>query len=239
MKLIVSFILAISLLSTSCSINCITGSGNNITKEYDISGFNAIKIGGSYDLILTQDSIYSVTIQGDDNIIERLEVEEINGTLRVKSKDNLCFNFKNNIILTVSAPNINTLETSGSARISSTNTLNVDNFSVSSSGSSKIDLNIQANEVETITSGSGSITFTGSANTFNVKVSGSGKVNAPDFAVNNCTVNTSGSANLVLNVSDKLDVRSSGSSKVRYVGSPVSVSQNISGSGSVKPLENQ
>lgn len=239
MKRISLILLVAVFATTSCSVNCITGSGNAITQDYDATNFESIKIGGSYDLILTQDSIYSVTLTGDDNIIDRMEVEVNNGTLQIKSKDQFCFNFKNKMILAVSAPSIQSLDISGSANITATNAIQTENFKINSSGSTKMDLDLIANDVETTISGSGNISLRGSANNMRIKISGSGKMQAKDFVVNTCKVSNSGSADLVLHVTGNLDVSSSGSSKVRYLGFPASVTQSISGSGSVKPLENQ
>ncbi|MBC8035486.1 MAG: DUF2807 domain-containing protein [Chitinophagaceae bacterium] len=104
------------------------------------------------------------------------------------------------------------------------------------SGGSKVDLDLETESLEASASGSSDFAFQGSAKSLRINTSGSGSVEAGDFKVDECFIETSGNSNIRVNVVDELTINSSGSSDVEYKGNP-RVTNKQSGASSVKKIE--
>lgn len=103
------------------------------------------------------------------------------------------------------------------------------------SGASKIQGKLKAAAVKFTASGVSAVELTGSAESFNVDVAGTSKVQAGDFTVKTATIESSGTSNITVNVTDALKVNSSGASAVNYKGSPTMDVSN-SGASRVKKI---
>ena len=81
-------------------------------------------------------------------------------------------------------------------------------------------------------SGSGNIDLTGESSSGSFTISGSGHISSYNYSQIDCISKISGSGDMYLNVSEKLDVTISGSGSVYYIGDP-SLNVKITGSGRV------
>jgi hypothetical protein len=85
-------------------------------------------------------------------------------------------------------------------------------------------------------SGSGKVQASGSAKEVKATISGSGEVLAANLVTDKCDVRISGSGDVEINVNKELDAHISGSGSVSYRGNPAHVNSHSSGSGSVRKL---
>jgi hypothetical protein len=108
--------------------------------------------------------------------------------------------------------------------------LKADNFKVHTSGSRNATLSINANIIKVISSGSSNIKLDGKAEQVNITSSGSSNLRAHELTTGIAEITSSGSSNIHISVIDKIDVRSSGSSNVKYRGNPEKVYSKASGS---------
>ncbi|NCO65207.1 MAG: DUF2807 domain-containing protein, partial [Solirubrobacter sp.] len=134
----------------------------------------------------------------------------------------------------VTVKNLNGIDLSGVANIKEAK-IKTDTMDLSTSGSSDVTLNIEANELTSRSSGSTKFNMSGTVDRQQVDISGSGTYSAADLASQDCGVTISGSGSCTVRASGTLDVRISGSGEVSYIGNP-SVAQSISGSGTVRKL---
>lgn len=119
--------------------------------------------------------------------------------------------------------NVNTdqlsIETSGACNIQIKANV-TGNTDLNVSGASKIRGELIANNVTFNSSGVCSVELTGSATDIKMDVSGASKIMAEDFIVKTATIKSSGVSKVKVNVSDDLNVNTSGPSSVNYIGSP-------------------
>ena len=119
--------------------------------------------------------------------------------------------------------NLNTgklnLEASGASVISIKGNI-TNNIDLDVSGTSKILGDLKATNVKVNSSGVSTVELTGSAADFKIDASGVSKILAEDFVVKTATIESSGSVKITVNVTDVLNVNSSGASSVNYKGSP-------------------
>ena len=85
-------IILLSVFTTSCIyIGATIGSGNVITEERDVSGFDSISIGSSMNLIIEQTGSESLKIEAEDNIIPLVKTSVIGKELVIKLAPGIFF----------------------------------------------------------------------------------------------------------------------------------------------------
>ena len=225
-------------------------SGNNqvTTETRQMVSFDEIVNEGSFNVYITQDSIYQVIVEAESNLIPHIKTRVNGNTLIIETKESLNNNSPMNIY--VKTPVLYSVDLEGSGLIS-IDSLNTDHLNVEINGSGNINGEVVANSVNTKISGSGNITFEayttsidtkisgsgnidlrGESNTGTFTISGSGNINSYNFTQKDCTAKISGSGNMYLNVTDFLDASISGSGSIFYIGNP-QITVSITGSGSV------
>lgn len=239
--LLVLILLAIVIVITlQVTGNLLTGkitgeSGKIISKSYDVSNFENINLIGRGNIFLTQGEQYSVRIQADENIIERLEVEVEGDTLKIGDTGFLLFNI-NPIKIYVTMPEIESVRIGGSGSIQNQNVINSEDLSLIIDGSGKINMELNVDKLSTKILGSGSAIYLGKADEHNIRIEGSGSIKAFELTNKITKINIIGSGSTQVSPSETLNIKISGSGSVKYKGSPT-IDQSISGSGSIKRIE--
>ncbi len=203
------------LLAAFASLSCIRpgveGSGNVITEEREVSGFNEIVLGGTGQVDVEVTGTESLTIEAEDNIMPALETRVRNGRLVLDT--NRSISPTEEVIYNITAATLDGLVISGSGV-------------VEASG-------IDTTDFRADISGSGDVSVEGAiTGLLSVSISGSGEFDGESLTAQAGEVEVSGSGNAVVNVADSLEVDVSGSGDVEYLGSP-SVDRDVSGSGEV------
>jgi len=215
----------------------VLGSGNVISEDRDVSGFSKVSVSGSGNLYIEQGDEESLTIEAEDNILPFITTEVSGNTLKIgfKTGINITTNITptKNIEFYLRVKDLDSISASGSGSINCSG-LSTDNLSIKTSGSRKVDMsNLKATSIDINSSGSVNITLTGTTDNQNIKTSGASKYFAEELKSKSCIIDASGSSEIIVNVSDDLNVTISGSTKVTYVGSPT-ITQKTSGSAAIK-----
>lgn len=210
--------------------NCITGSGNVVSKDFTVDKFHSVDFGGFGNLYVTQKAQQSMRIEAEDNILELLNVDVANGKLIISSSR--CFTNIKPVNVYVSMDEVRNLAGSGSVNIIGQSDINSDALRLSISGSGSIDVTLSSEELNTEITGSGKANLKGTADVHNSIISGSGNIRAFDLSTNRTDMTISGSGNAEVDASRELDVTISGSGNVFYTGN-ASVTQRVSGSGKI------
>lgn len=234
-----TFLLLVILFATSCNFlgQRVSGNGNIVSRDRSVGSFNSIDASGSVKVHLKQDASTSVRIETDDNLQQYVDVYTNGNTLVIKSKNGYNLNPTRNIVVYTSAPVYKSIDVSGSGDILSDNTISgAEALDMQVSGSGKIDVQVSLPKVSADVSGSGDVFLKGTSKEFEGSISGSGSIKAFDLTTDDTKLDLSGAADAEVTANEKLDVHVSGSGDVKYKGNAKSVSQNISGSGSVKKV---
>lgn len=227
-------VLALALFN-SCRFNCVKGSGNMVTDNRTAEPFTQIDISGGYNVVLKQDSSYSLSITADDNLMKYIETDVSGGKLHIHSKSNLCSHKSLEIVIGVA--NLEELKASGAVDLSAQGKLNVKDLNLSFSGAAKVNLDLNAENVTTKGSGATELMLSGQASRHMVKLTGSGKINALDFVVGTYDLETTGAAECKINVLNELNVHTTGAADVQYRGNPAHVNTHKTGAADIKKID--
>jgi hypothetical protein len=189
----------------------VEGSGNTAAETRDLSDFNAVEVGGVFQVEIVAQKEFGVTVEADDNLLEYIKTEVDGDVLKIQADKRL--NSRSPIRIRISAPNIEKIDASGVAKVSVSN-LNNSSLDVDTSGASKIAL-------------------AGETAALNVQVSGASNIDAENLKTVKCFVDASGASHVSVNVADTLKADASGASRITYTGNPTSVQKDVSGASGV------
>ena len=250
------FFLAIAIISltlTSCQ-DYIKGEGMVVTENFDLDDFNKIELQASYDVIIKQGTTQEVMVEGQQNLIDRVEMNVSNGNLKLDLQNGSYRNMDLKVHITV--PTLEkvfndgsgdiTIEEfeaedlefliKGSGNIDATDAIIVSNKMIMEiDGSGDMELkDLITDDVQAIISGSGNLEIKeGSTKDLETHNSGSGDMKLYDFESDDCIVTSNGSGDTRVKVMNTLDVQLTGSGDVKYKGNPATVDVDDTGSGDV------
>ncbi len=195
----------------------ITGSGNIVSESRALSGFTSVALEGSANVDVTIGTDESIRVSADDNILPLIETNVVGSRLVIGLKPNTVLTGNNNIRVEVTLKSLEgvTLKGSGDITVSG----------------------LSGGDLEVSLPGSGNIMISGSADGLNVSLDGSGNIRCQDLQVRSVVATLRGSGNITLNVQESLDARIPGSGSIRYAGNPATVTQNVSGSGTISAYQ--
>ncbi len=209
------------------------------TEDRHLSGFTAVSVAGSFDVVITQGSTESVKVTAPSDIINRIITEVEGTTLKIYTKNNSDWNWDGGhkkIMIYVNIKDVNAVSLSGSGDVSFKDGLRAGSFKLKLTGSGDVVGKLDVKNLEVNLAGSGDISVSGNADNSNISLAGSGDYSARDLVTATAAVRVAGSGDVRVNVSQKLDASIVGSGDVHYTGSVKSVSSSKIGSGDVSRM---
>lgn len=205
---------------------------------YDFRNFSEVEANGASKVILTQDSVYKVSVVGDKGVERYIEITQDGNRLIVDEKSDWIDRIDmGKCEVHISLPVLTAYHLSGANSTTMTNTFKQNTgMLLDMSGAGSFKLKVEVPEITIDASGASSVNLQGKAGTLNVDMSGAGSVEAGNLEVNVANVESSGAGSLELWVNQHLKVDASGVGSVRYKGNP-SVTKEVSGMASVKKVD--
>src|SRR5690606_1238850 len=205
----------------------------------NVGDFSRLNFGVPGTLHLKQGSTQSVVLEGDPELLAKIETEISDGRLSIKARDEWRrWNWgSEKITAYVTMENIRGLSVSGSGITNGDGTLRANDLDLAESGSGRLDVNVEAGgELEANGSGSGSMIFKGSCSDIDGDVSGSGNMRLALGSTKAASFRVAGSGNIEVSGSaDTMEVSISGSGVVRGGDFQARIcSVQITGSGDVE-----
>lgn len=198
--------------TTTTSVETITGSGNIVTIEREVSGFSDIQINLGADLILTQGDSENLTVEADDNLMQYIETKIENGRLIISTPNNTSLTPSQTITLNISFSTLREIEILGSSHITA-NDLDLDTLTIRFAGS-------------------GSTRLTGRADEQTINIRGQATINNFELTSRQVMVDISGNGVVEVNAEDNLNLTVVGMGIIRYTGDPA-ISQDVSGTADI------
>jgi len=209
-------------------------------QSQSIPKFSGINVGGPFNVTVRIGQKEEVRMEGDKDVISRIETKVENSVLKIGFKDrkrgwNWSSEGGERVKIFVTVRNLKSLAVSGSGKAVVEGTLRGDSFSSVVSGSGNLTIDAEVKSFSGVISGSGAISASGSSGASEITISGSGSFRGKDFKTGSAEVRVSGSGSATIFAENHLEAVLSGSGNIRYSGNP-HVDVTKSGSGSVSKL---
>jgi len=225
-------IITFSMFSLGASAKRIKGSGNVIKETRKASNFNAIDIGGAFEIELIKSNEEKVIIETDDNIMPYIKVEVSGGELEVENTEDI--NNPTELKITIYYKNLQEIDLSGAASLFSADVIESRDLELDCSGASEITLKLKVDFLELDCSGASKLELEGKVNKAEMDLSGASVVRAYGLEVMTLDLEASGASVVKVLAIDKISINASGASSVRYKGSPSIHLRDASGAASVR-----
>ncbi|WGD34356.1 DUF2807 domain-containing protein [Olleya sp. YS] len=236
-----TFLLVLALTTfTSCNAQwgngkTIKGNGNVTTITRTTADYDALRLSGWMDFELVKGTEGTITIEGEENLLEYIITEIEYGGLVIKTEKNVNLKPSGNKTIKITIPfeDIEKVSLAGSGDVTSNTTINSNNFRASISGSGDIELDINSKNTEAKVTGSGDLTLTGNTTNLQVNVTGSGDFHGERLQADNTEAKVTGSGDIVVYAKKNLKARVTGSGDIEYKGNPEKVDTKVTGSGDI------
>jgi hypothetical protein len=199
-------------------------------RHYSVTDFDRLEMGDAFNINVQQGNFFEVAVRGDRRNIEDLSVRTEGSTLVIRYKQNRHRRY--DTYITITMPELYAVNFSGAsdARVSGFGPTQA--LDVYLSGASKLQLDIEAEEINTVLSGASYLNLRGSGDILEADLSGASVLKAFSFPVSQADLNISGASDGNVTVTNHLAVVATGGSHVSYRGQPT-VDSDVSGSSSV------
>lgn len=208
-------VLAISLTACGSIKNDgaegIKGSGNVKTETRNLSGFKKIKADSAVALDITFKPEYSVTLEGEDNILPQFTTELDGDKLIITSKGKMSTSDRVKVRITM--PELTFLDLNGAADTTVTG--------------------IKGDKLEVDLNGASRLKIDGEIREFDADANGASKVGGDNLKVENAKVKANGASYIIVNASGELNAEANGASGIMYIGEPKKLEQQSAGASSI------
>jgi hypothetical protein len=201
----------------------------------EYKNFTGVTIALAANVYLQQADTFSVRVEGDEDILDRLIVRMKDSTTLYFSTELHRFLYKDfeRIRVYISAPNFEYLTFSGMGKVVSDNILRGEKLTIRHSGAHNIDLAVDYQKIDASMGGAGNITLEGKAQACDFDMSGTGSIDAYDLKVQDAHCLVSGLGSISCNVENDLNARVSGLGSIKFKGEPKQLRKSVSGLGKI------
>jgi hypothetical protein len=191
-----------------------------VVETREVGAFRAFSLAAPIDVDLALADRESVTLEGDEKLIARLEAVVEDGVLKLRTRRGMEWNWQWG-------------PTEGvRARVTAKR---LDAVSISGAGDIRVS-ELRGESVALTISGSGDVDVRGGrVGSLDVTISGSGDIRSPRLEAQRVSVSISGSGDATVWARESLSVKVAGSGDVRFYGDPA-LQSRIAGSGEVRRL---
>jgi hypothetical protein len=206
--------------------------------DYALSGFERIELAGSPDVIVTVGPAASVSAEGDQKTLDRLDIRVENGELKIGSKKRGGWFHSDNdhgrhVTIRVTLPKLAAASIAGSGDMR-IDKVEGDRFGGAIAGSGDMEIAaLKVGAADFSIAGSGAVSAKGSAESTNVSIAGSGDVDVAGVTARTAKISVMGSGNVSANASESADVSVMGSGDVTMTGTGRCTTHKM-GSGDVR-----
>lgn len=232
--------LFVVLIQPACNpTECFKRTGDVVQEERTVNDFTTIMVSNNVEVVLRNDSSRTVIVEAGKNLVPSIKTVVEAGILKITNENtcNWARSFKSPVKVSVGGQFVQNIEQNGFNKITTVDTLEVNELKISCTNSGDIDLKLKANHVHLFTSSASYIRLAGSANTSLLHTNGLGEVLTENFKVQELIV-----AHENINTVHVFPVKSlnvtfgtQNSGNVIYYNTPDTI--NIEGTGTGKAIK--
>lgn len=235
-------ILFLNILASSfiCFIGngCIAQkSGPQITKDFEVSNFEILHLEIVGKVIFQQSPTAYLTIEGDENLIEKITTTNENNRLSVKLNQNRNINNKSNLTFKIGSPNLTQLEYNSVGTVKIKDKFEGETLHVIHSGVGNLNIeNCKLDAFRLDFDAVGSCKISGTSHTTYIQADGVGSIDCSNLKSEVATVKSDGVGSVSVHAKEEVDISASGIGNVSYYGNPDIVKAQASGVGKIKEV---
>ncbi|NTW25099.1 MAG: DUF2807 domain-containing protein, partial [Lentimicrobium sp.] len=208
-----------ALLTILIFASCLTvqaqskGSGNMVKQDRAVSPFTEIEAGSAFVIILTQGDTTQVTVETDDNFLDKIETKVENNRLTISTEG-----VKNPTAMRIfiTTPTITLIELDGAARLDSKGEIQCTTLKIEASGASKVKMELNTEVLVSDVSGAAKMFLYGKSVSHDINASGAASLDAMQLTSQTIKADISGAAKAKVYAISRLQADISGAGSLAY-----------------------
>lgn len=201
-------------------LGCDVESGFVVTENRIVEDFTGVSVSESIILELVQGDDKSVVVQADENFIDNVRTEVIDGVLIVEMTEDCMLWTTKPVVVKVSTPKIDYIKASESATLKGKSVIAADVMTIKSLTSANVEMSLLARELYVRSSTSSDVDLMGRSESLDLRASTSSEVDVFKLPVKIADVGVSTSASVEVFASDYLNATAHTSGRINYWGEP-------------------
>ncbi|RLD63514.1 MAG: hypothetical protein DRJ01_03560 [Bacteroidetes bacterium] len=241
MQKLFPFIVIVLLISiNSCKKdNFITNSGEVITKEFLLDDFSQLEIDKYFNVYITDDTINKIVFEGGENLLENIETQIQNLTLKINNNNKVYFLKKyEKVNVYLSSYSLKKIIIKEPSNIFSTNCIKRNSFEIDVRADvSTVNIDVDCDEFFLkIYDTTGDFIINGKSKYSFVYFRGSAVVNANNLITNSIEITNCSTGDAYINVKDKIKYSIIRNGNIYYSGGAYDIKGETSSSGKLIKL---
>ncbi|NYT42385.1 DUF2807 domain-containing protein [Sphingomonas sp. R-74633] len=194
-------------------------SGTGATRNFAANGFTKVDLRGPDDIDVKNGAQFAVMAEGDAATLDKLEIQVVDGTLRVGRKDHSGFSMSSDhgVKIHVTLPTLDGAAVSGSGNMTVDKAQGDFHGAISGSGNLSIAA-LAASDTDLSIAGSGDLDVAGTANRLKASIAGSGDLDGSKLTAKGASISVVGSGSMRGIVNGGASVSIAGSGDVDLTG---------------------
>jgi len=230
----ITSLVAITVLLSGCMVNIqdsITGNGNVVKQNRDVSEFNSIKVGSGIDVFLTQGDDYTLEVEADENLQSWIRTEISGKELHIFTDKSIRFAKTKKVYVTCQT--LERIDISSAGDVTGVTPFKTDKLDIEMSSAGDLKFEVEANEIEISISSAGNANLKGKTNLLKADLSSAGDLNAFDLEAQTGDISVSSAGSARIFVTQEASFKSSSAGDIDYRGDPKIKEIRTSSAGSV------
>lgn len=203
----------------------------------EVASFNKVELNGNFIVYLQNSSVCSLSVEGDEDILNMVLTEVENSTLRIGYMNERYNNMDQPVIVNIGVNDLQELSGQKAVKVITTDVFLFNHLKMDFAGAVNLEMELHGQSVTGVFAGASSIDLKGKVDSLNFDIPGAGKMRAFELEARKVELNLAGAGKADIFVTEQLRVNMAGACHVSYKGTPSSVYSNISGIGRLKKID--
>lgn len=193
----------------------------SISKNYSVNVFSSIQANTMATIIYTQSSITSVRVDGFEEMIDQLNIKVHNDVLYIENNIALNNQSSTPLVVFVSSPRLNSIETSGIGDWCLNGKVKTDNLKIASNGIGSIHaLDLQCKKILVKYDAIGNMKLGGKTQVVEITSTGVGAIDCKNLIAETALVRSTNSGHVNCYASKNIGLFNEGIGEITYYGNP-------------------
>jgi hypothetical protein len=208
------------------------------TKTFNVKDFDRLKIGSVFKINVRPGEAFEVKVSGDREYVDEVTAEVKGGELEIAFKEGKTrLRLKNSVTVDITLPYLRGVSFGGTTSSVVHPGFNTSNFVAYVSGTANAEITMESKEMYLDISGAANLKITGKSDQLKVSAEGTSGLDAYSLAVNDATLDVSGTSGAKINASNTIKANASGAASIRYKGNAKMASLNTTRLSTVKKVD--
>jgi hypothetical protein len=196
----------------------ITGNGDVVKQEREISPFNSIDVSGVFNVYFAQGDTESLVIEADKNLIPYLKTKVEENTLYIDMEKHINIRHAKKKDIYITLKDISRLKISAVGNIKTKGLLQLKNLELDHSGVGNLELEFNCEKLTADIHSVGEVKLKGKVTEANIKNSSVGNTDASELIADKLEIDNSSVGNVEVHAEKEISINSSGVGNLTFSG---------------------